>query len=66
MHGQRNRRPACGSAALRWRARCSPPVVVLGAWVRLTDAGLGCPDWPGATATSTRRPITAFSKACTR
>lgn len=21
--------------------------VVLGAWVRLTDAGLGCPDWPG-------------------
>jgi heme a synthase len=20
---------------------------VLGAWVRLTDAGLGCPDWPG-------------------
>ena len=22
-------------------------VVVLGSWVRLTDAGLGCPDWPG-------------------
>lgn len=22
-------------------------VVVLGAWVRLTAAGLGCPDWPG-------------------
>jgi cytochrome c oxidase assembly protein subunit 15 len=22
-------------------------VVLLGAWVRLTDAGLGCPDWPG-------------------
>ena len=22
-------------------------VVVMGAWVRLTDAGLGCPDWPG-------------------
>ncbi|MCS6947373.1 MAG: COX15/CtaA family protein [Steroidobacteraceae bacterium] len=21
-------------------------VVVMGAWVRLTDAGLGCPDWP--------------------
>jgi cytochrome c oxidase assembly protein subunit 15 len=21
--------------------------VVLGAWVRLTNAGLGCPDWPG-------------------
>ena len=22
-------------------------VVVLGAWVRLSDADLGCPDWPG-------------------
>lgn len=22
-------------------------LVPLGAWVRLTDAGLGCPDWPG-------------------
>ena len=22
-------------------------VIVLGAWVRLNDAGLGCPDWPG-------------------
>jgi cytochrome c oxidase assembly protein subunit 15 len=22
-------------------------VVMLGAWVRLSDAGLGCPDWPG-------------------
>ena len=22
-------------------------VIILGAWVRLTDAGLGCPDWPG-------------------
>ncbi len=22
-------------------------VVFIGAWVRLTDAGLGCPDWPG-------------------
>ncbi len=21
-------------------------VIVMGAWVRLTDAGLGCPDWP--------------------
>ena len=21
--------------------------IVLGAWVRLGDAGLGCPDWPG-------------------
>ena len=22
-------------------------VVALGAWTRLADAGLGCPDWPG-------------------
>lgn len=22
-------------------------VVILGVWVRLSDAGLGCPDWPG-------------------
>ncbi len=22
-------------------------VIILGAWVRLSDAGLGCPDWPG-------------------
>ncbi|MBM4204333.1 MAG: heme A synthase [Gammaproteobacteria bacterium] len=22
-------------------------VVILGAWTRLSDAGLGCPDWPG-------------------
>jgi len=22
-------------------------VIVMGAWVRLSDAGLGCPDWPG-------------------
>ena len=22
-------------------------VVGLGAWTRLADAGLGCPDWPG-------------------
>ena len=26
---------------------CALIVVVLGAYVRLTDAGLGCPDWPG-------------------
>ena len=35
------RRIALAAASL---AAC---VVVLGAWVRLTDAGLGCPDWPG-------------------
>ena len=22
-------------------------VIALGAWTRLADAGLGCPDWPG-------------------
>jgi cytochrome c oxidase assembly protein subunit 15 len=22
-------------------------VIVMGAWVRLSHAGLGCPDWPG-------------------
>jgi cytochrome c oxidase assembly protein subunit 15 len=35
----------------RWIARMAAVlgliVVVVGAWVRLTDAGLGCPDWPG-------------------
>jgi cytochrome c oxidase assembly protein subunit 15 len=35
------RRIALGGALL------AATVVVLGAWVRLTDAGLGCPDWPG-------------------
>jgi cytochrome c oxidase assembly protein subunit 15 len=35
------RRLALSGAAL------AATVVVLGAWVRLTDAGLGCPDWPG-------------------
>jgi heme a synthase len=35
------RRVALAGAAL------AATVVVLGAWVRLTDAGLGCPDWPG-------------------
>ena len=35
------RRLALAGAAL------AATVIVLGAWVRLTDAGLGCPDWPG-------------------
>ena len=41
MREQRFRRLALGIAALAFA------VVVLGAWVRLTGAGLGCPDWPG-------------------
>ena len=35
----------------RWLATCGLllafVVVSMGAWVRLSDAGLGCPDWPG-------------------
>ena len=30
-----------------WTTALAFAVVVLGAWVRLTGAGLGCPDWPG-------------------
>jgi cytochrome c oxidase assembly protein subunit 15 len=33
-------------AALTATVLCAV-VVVVGAWVRLTHAGLGCPDWPG-------------------
>jgi cytochrome c oxidase assembly protein subunit 15 len=33
--------------AARVAAVLAAIVVVVGAWVRLTDAGLGCPDWPG-------------------
>ena len=40
-----------GANALQWAARLSiglaAVVVVLGAFTRLVDAGLGCPDWPG-------------------
>ncbi len=33
---------------LAWTATALTLVVIVaGAWVRLTDAGLGCPDWPG-------------------
>ena len=39
------------STLYRWSLRAAVPlallVVVLGATVRLSDAGLGCPDWPG-------------------
>lgn len=42
-------------------------VVVLGAFVRLTDAGLGCPDWPGCygdlTPTAAREHISAAELA---
>ena len=31
----------------RFGALLALVVVTVGAWVRLTDAGLGCPDWPG-------------------
>jgi cytochrome c oxidase assembly protein subunit 15 len=41
-------------SAARWMRRLAIAgvllcfiVVVLGAYVRLTAAGLGCPDWPG-------------------
>ncbi len=38
-------------------------VVVLGAWVRLTDAGLGCPDWPGCYGHWYPQTTHQFSKA---
>jgi heme a synthase len=43
-----------GTRGLQWFRRVAAAaavlcaiVVVVGAWVRLTNAGLGCPDWPG-------------------
>jgi len=42
------------SSSLRWQRRLTVAavlltagVIMLGAWTRLADAGLGCPDWPG-------------------
>lgn len=47
-----------GNRLFHWYRRCVTAallltliVVILGAWVRLTDAGLGCPDWPGCYGT---------------
>jgi heme a synthase len=38
-------------------------VVVLGAWVRLTHAGLGCPDWPGCYGHAYPQAAQDFGKA---
>jgi cytochrome c oxidase assembly protein subunit 15 len=44
-------RPAVGSAGYRRLIAITVALtfglIMLGAYVRLTDAGLGCPDWPG-------------------
>ena len=48
-----NSTPQTSSSSRRFRQLCllgtliALCVVVLGAWVRLNHAGLGCPDWPG-------------------
>jgi cytochrome c oxidase assembly protein subunit 15 len=44
-------------------AALAATVVVLGAWVRLTDAGLGCPDWPGCYGHAYPQAGQHFSKA---
>lgn len=51
MHVARTPRAAVSAPAVRRLALVAAVlafgVVVLGSYVRLTDAGLGCPDWPG-------------------
>ncbi|MGB7298041.1 MAG: COX15/CtaA family protein [Burkholderiaceae bacterium] len=32
---------------VKWTVVLTLCLIMVGAWVRLTDAGLGCPDWPG-------------------
>ncbi|GAB7530502.1 COX15/CtaA family protein [Pseudomonas sp. 3A(2025)] len=39
--------PRSGYRLARFATVLSLLVVLLGAWTRLTHAGLGCPDWPG-------------------
>lgn len=41
-------------------AFCTFDLIVFGAFTRLTDSGLGCPDWPGCYGQST--PIAAMSE----
>lgn len=43
-------RPPAASTMARWAMVAvvlAAVVIMLGAWTRLVDAGLGCPDWPG-------------------
>ena len=37
----------CGHRLARFALALSLMVIILGAYTRLTNAGLGCPDWPG-------------------
>jgi len=42
-----NRFPTSTARVLALAAALAAVTIVFGAYVRLTDAGLGCPDWPG-------------------
>lgn len=44
---QRARGMSVGAKAALASVMLAGLVVMLGAWTRLVDAGLGCPDWPG-------------------